>query len=343
MRRAAAAGVVAALVVWLAVLGVAAQPAVHHAYDALAIRDGGTVWPSLSLRPKDEKYFLPVAILNHIEGPFQVLFLNAFYFVIGDALPLDPAVTQVPNTIFALASAGLAYLLVRRLVSARAAVCTALAFALMPWLGVTIRVPWVFNTASCLFQLLTLYLYAGFALEPERRLYRIGAPAALALYLTTGLDWPAFVLVLAAFLFLAGVLRPALRNRANVLPAAVMAAYLAWTVALFAYGRWGDPRRRELYRSTMLLYPFVKAGGAAPFPSLATVAAYARDTLGPALLAAVAGAGLAWKASSAVAAPRLTRAFYGAMVLWAVGTVIPLLRMSTSLTYGYVAAVPVAA
>jgi hypothetical protein len=334
---------VALVVAWLAARGAVDHPAVHLSYDTIATRDAGTVWSTLTLRPGDGKYFLPVAILGHIEGPFQFVFLNAFYAAIGDALPLSPAVTQTPNTVFALATAGLLYLLGRGLVSPGVGVGMAVTFALMPWLGPTIRMPWVFNTASTLFQAATLLLYAGFVVEPERRLFRIGAPAALALYLTTGLDWPAFLLVVAVFLALAGAVRPALRNRWNALPAAVVAVYAAWTVALFLHGRWVEPRHASLYQSTMLLYPFVKAGASAALPPLASVAAYARDTLGLALPAAVVGALLCARPPAGTPLARPARAFFVAMLVWALVTLPPLLRTSTSLTYGYVAALAVSA
>jgi len=64
------------VVAWLALVGSLQQPAVQYFYDAVGIRDAGTVWPSLGWRLADQKHFLPAAVLGHIEGPLQLLVLN---------------------------------------------------------------------------------------------------------------------------------------------------------------------------------------------------------------------------------------------------------------------------
>ncbi len=336
-----------ALAAYLVVVGAAAQPAVHAYFDDVAIRDTGTVWTSLTWHPGDARHFLPTAVLAHIEGPFQFVFLNAYYHAIGDLLPLTQRTTQFPNTVLAFAGALLAYRLGRRLDGRRFGLAFGLAFALAPWLGVSIRVSWVYHTASCLLQLLTLYLYVGFVLEPTRRLYRVGAPAALAAYLLTGLDWPAFFVALGLFLSLAGRLGDALRSRAMLLPGAVVGVYAVWTAALFVYGRLVEPSHADLWQHSFLVYPFVKVGGAVGWPPPGAMVVYALETLGLALPAAawVLATQRPWRPAGngddRVAGVR--RAWLLAMGAWAVVGLLPLLKLSRHVTYAFVEAVPFAA
>jgi hypothetical protein len=330
----------------LAVVGVAALPSVHNFYDPVGIRDAGTAWTALTWNPADRRHFLPAAVLGHIEGPLQFLFLNAYYHAIGDLLPLDPMTAQAPNTVAAALAALLAYRLGRLVHGERVGLLTALVLGLMPWLAVSIRLPWVFVTFSTLLELATVYAYVRFAENDDPR-WRILAPAALAAYLTTGLDWPSFGAVLVFFLARAGALASAARNRWNLLPAAVMVVYLLWTISLWSYGRFVEPAHGHLYRETMLLYPFFKIGGAAPLPTLAQVGRFVIDTFGFTWPLAVAGAAgvLAreWWAPAPVArAERITRAFGTAMAAWLVVFSIPLLRLPSSETYGYVVALPTA-
>lgn len=337
----------ALLIVELAVVGVAALPSVHSFYDPVGIRDAGTAWTALTWNPADRRHFFPAAVLGHIEGPLQFLFLNAYYHAIGDLFPLDPVTTQVPNTVAAALAVLLAYRLGRLVHGERAGLLTALVLGLMPWLAVTIRLPWVFVTFSTLLELATIHAYVRLAEGDDPR-WRAVAPAALAAYLTTGLDWPSFGAVLVLFLARAGALASAARNRWNLLPAAVMAVYLLWTTSLWTYGRFVEPAHAHLYRETMLLYPFLKIAGAAPLPTLAQVSRFVIDTFGLAWPLALAGA--AWvlgrelRAPAAVArAERITRAFATAMAVWLIVFSIPLLRLPSSETYGYVVALPTAA
>ena len=90
-------------------------------------------------------------ILGHQEGPLQsFILMNAYCYTIGDIFPLNPATMQFPNTVFAFLTCVFAFLLGRKLFSDRLAYCLVLIFALSPWLAFTLRVPWYFNTMSCL-------------------------------------------------------------------------------------------------------------------------------------------------------------------------------------------------
>ena len=341
----------AGVVAWLALVGSLQQPAVQYFYDAVGIRDAGTVWPSLGWRLADQKHFLPAAVLGHIEGPLQLLVLNGYYFALGDRLPLDPQTTHVPNVVFALLTALVLWRLGRALGSPGDGAMMALAFVFMPWLGPTVRVPWVFNTATCLFHALTLLAYVRFALDPASRRWRFAAPAALAGYWLTGLEWPAFMLALGLFLLLSGRVRAALANRWNVLPAAVVLLYLGWSAALFVYGRFVNPAHAHLWHASLLVYPFYKlvtvtAPQPLPAPPSELLSHVAR-ALGLALPLAVAGAVLAWwpggRARGDDEAARVRRALVITLTVWAFVFVVFPLRTWWSVTYFYTVAVPLAA
>ena len=334
---------------WLALIGALGQPAVHYFYDAVGIRDAGTVWPSLGWRLADEKHFLPAAVLGHIEGPLQLLVLNGYYFALGDRLPLDPQTTHWPNVVFALLTGLVLWRLGHAIGASGAGAMMALAFMLMPWLGPTVRVPWVFNTATCLFHALTLLAYVRFALAPDSRVWRVAAPAALAGYWLTGLEWPLFMIVLALFLWQSGRLRAALANRWNVLPAAVVLLYLGWSSALFVYGRFVNPAHAHLWRASLLVYPFYKLSTVAtPQPLAAPLAwqvLHAAAAVGLAAPLAAVGAAVAWRpggpARGEDEAARVRRALVVALTLWACALVFPL-RTWWSVTYFYTVAVPLA-
>jgi len=328
----------------LAVVGVVGLPSVHGFYDPVGIRDAGTSWTALTWDLADRRHFLPAAVLGHIEGPLQFIFLNAYYHAIGDLLPLDPLTAQVPNTVAAGLATLLCYALGRRAFGERVGLFAGLAFGLLPWLAVTIRLPWVFVTFSTALELATLYAYLRL-MEGEDRRWKALAPAALAAYLTTGLDWPSFGPVLVLFLFRAGALGSALRNRWNLLPAAVMAVYVAWTVAMWGYGYLVNPAHAHLYRETLLLYPFFKVAGPTPLPSWAQVARFVVDSFGLMWPVAVAGALCVFAGragGSAERRQRIASALAAAMAVWLVVFSVPLLRLPSSVTYAYVVAVPTA-
>jgi hypothetical protein len=335
-------------IVYVYLLGASGLPWVHFFYDAVGIRDAGTVWTALSWSPADGKHFLPAAVLGHVEGPLQFLFLNAYYHAIGDLFPLDPATTQLPNTVLALACAGFIWLAGRELGGERAGALGAAVFLLMPWLAVTIRFPWIFVTLSCLLEQATLYSYLRLVRKPGSPRYRRLAPTALALYLGTGLDWPSFLFVLGLFLVLSGGLGPALRNRWNFLPGTVIVTYAAWTAVLFFYGRYYNPAHDHLYRQTLLLYPFSKVSPDTSFPDPERLWYFASSTFGLISVLALLGVVLTLRRQHRGTAPQSTaedppaRAYFVAVIVWALLFAVPLFKTATSITYAYVIAVPVA-
>ncbi len=329
------------------IIGTMGLPTVHAFYDAAAIRDMSTVWPSLTWHVRDERHFLPAAVLAQHEGPLQFLLLNLYSALVGDLFPLNPRTMQFPNTILAFLGAIAVFRLGKRLHSERFGILCALSLSLMPWLAVTVRFPWVFNLLSVLLELTTLLCYLGFVLEPERRFYRIAAPASLAVYLLTGVDWPSFLFVLALFLLLTRRLGSAIRNPANALPAAVVLVYALWAAALFAYGRYYAPERAHLYQRAILLFPFFKVGTAGELPSLARVLEYAWATFGLTLPCALAGLVAAAQRNGPGGEPSgpdraVRRRFLLAMGIWMVLALVPLLRTSNAESYGYVAAAAMA-
>ncbi len=335
----------AALFLYLCLIGLTFLPSVHYYFDAIGIRDAGTVWRSLTWSIADKRYFLPAAVLWHIEGPLQFLFLNAYYSFIGSLFPLKPLTTQIPNAIFVLLCGVMAYRLGRNLESERFGWLCALSFVLMPWLATVLRLPWVFNTMSCLLQLATLSAYSDMLIDLPRRRGRPAAPLLLALYLCTGLDWPSFLLAFGCFLALSRGWRDALRNRWNVLPLGVLAIYAMWTLAVWWYGK-NDPLRSDLYTYTMLLYPFSKLQIGAT-PSVASIVTFGWKALGLAVPLAVAGAGCAlteWRMRRPAEDRRVLvrRACLLAMAVWAFGCLPPLLIHAGSVTYAYVVTVPIA-
>jgi len=328
-------------------IGTVGLPTVHAFYDAAAIRDMSTVWPSLTWRIRDERHFLPVAVLGQHEGPLQFLLLNLYSASVGDLFPLSPRTMQFPNTILAFLGAVAAFRLGRKLHSERLGVLFALSLALMPWLAITVRFPWVFNLLSVLLELTTLLCYLGFVLEPERRFYRYAAPLSLAAYLLTGVDWPSFLFAVALFLALTGRLRGALENRFNAIPAAVVLTYATWAAAVFVYGRYYAPERAHLYQRSLLLFPFFKVGTAGTLPSATRVLQYAWATFGPTLPCALAGlaaaARLDWPGEDPSSPGHaVRRRFLLAMAVWMVLALVPLLRTSNAESYGYVAAAAMA-
>jgi len=328
-------------------IGTVGLPTVHAFYDAAAIRDMSTVWPSLTWHVHDERHFLPAAVLAQHEGPLQFLLLNLYSALVGDFFPLNPRTMQFPNTILAFLGAIAVFRLGKRLHSERFGVLCALSLSLMPWLAVTLRFPWVFNLLSVLLELTTLLCYLGFVLEPERRFYRVAAPVSLAVYLLTGVDWPSFLFVLALFLLLTRRLGSAIRNPANALPGAVILIYALWAAALFAYGRYYAPERAHLYQRAILLFPFFKVGTAGELPSLARVLQYAWATFGLTLPCALAGLVAAARLIDPDGEPggpdrAVRRKFLLSMGIWMVLALVPLLRTSNAESYGYVAAAAMA-
>jgi len=272
----------------------------------------------------------------HFEGPLQFLVLNAYCYAIGDILPLNPLVMQLPNTVIIFATVILAYLLGKQLHSPRFGYLCSLAFALSPWLGETIRVPWYFNTISCLLHFAVFYFFLLLLREPGRRLPRIAGPLCLALYLFTGMDWPSFLFSFGLFLLLSGRVASVAWNPYNMLPLGAALAQLAWPLALWFTGR------EQFVKGTMLLYPFFRYGDLAANPDIVErVLRHVLAGWGPQLLLATAGLIIYFvRERGLLTENRIDRGLFDSMCIWFLGAAYGLVTSSTSNTYLYVAAMP---
>ncbi|MGB6066473.1 MAG: hypothetical protein WBG50_16850 [Desulfomonilaceae bacterium] len=318
-------------------LGHWAEPVVHPYFDQVGIRDAGTLFSYYASRPEPLKTLIGRAML-HIEGPIQFMLLNAYCYTIGNLLPLNPSTLQFPNTVLAFLATVFAYLLGTKLVSRRLGYCCALAFAFSPWLGETMRQPWAFNTLSCLLHFSIFYCFVSLCENTESPFYRVAAPALLAVYLFTGMDWPSFLFALVLFLATCGRLRLILRNPYNLLVAASVIVQVAWpmALALTGRGRW--------LNGTMLLYPFLRYGDLATNPDFwSRIWKSVITGWGPQLIFAISGLGLyvvRWRGE--LFPDRMRRALFDSLCVWFVGAGYALFRSSSSETYLYVAAMPTA-
>lgn len=313
-----------------------AQPLVHPYFDQVGIRDAGTTLSSIVTGPRPIATFIDRAML-HVEGPLQFTLLNGYIHAVGDFLPLSPAVVAFPNALLALGAVVFAYLLGRKTHSEELGYWCALAFSLGPWLGESLRQPWYFNSLSCFLQFSVLYSFVSLARDPESRRYRVAAPAFLAAYLSTGMDWPSFLFSLGLFMLLSGRLRVFLRNPYNVLPLAVVAAHVAWPIVLYSTGREG------FLPVTMLLYPFLRYTDLTQNPDFwGRVWNNVVVGWGPLVLFAPAGIVIYFAYVRRMMPDRVVRALFDASSVWFIGGHYALIKSSTSATYLYVVAVPTA-
>lgn len=329
--------------IYLAAVALLWLPSVHYYFDAVAIRDAGTVWSSLTWNPADKKHFLPAAVLLHPEGPLQFVMLNGYYALVGNVLPLKPSTTQLPNIALALWAGAMAALVGRQLHSRRFGLLWAGLLLGMPWLGVTLRLPWFFNILGIALQLTCLWSVLAWANAPQSRRAQAAAAVSVALFLTAAPDWPAFLAVLVVVYAMTGTLKAVTRNVYFLLPLGVILIHLAWTLAVYWYGA-GDPLRQNLYRYTFLVYPFLKVGSSSP--SVDRIAPFLWSTFGVALPCAAVGVGLlavAWRRGRhAQPASPIGRGYALVMMLWLAGGLALLGWNAGSVTYGYVVAVPMA-
>jgi len=326
-----------AIAVYLCVIGLAGQPSVHPYFDHIGIRDAGTTLSYYASGQSPLKTVFVQSML-HYEGPLQFLLLNAYCFLVGDLFPLNPATMQFPNTVFAFLATIFAYLLGKRLLDARYGICCAMVFALAAWLGDTIRIPWYFNTMSCMLHFSTFYFLVRLMEVPDSRKYQASAAGSLALYMLTGMDWPAFGLSLGVFLLLSGRLRPVLLNPFNVAPLGVALMQVAWPAILYLTGR------QDLVPGTMLLYPFFRYTDLAGNPEFGPrVLKHVVSAWGPHLVLAFAGLALySLKQRKLLSEHRVQRGLFDAICLWFFVAGYGLISSSTSVTYLYVAAMPTA-
>ena len=325
------------IAVYLCALGLVGQPSVHPYFDRIGIRDAGTTLSYYASGQSPLKAVFVQAML-HYEGPLQYIILNAYCFLVGDLFPLNPATMQFPNTVFAFLATMFAYLLGKRLIDARFGICCALAFALAAWLGETIRMPWYFNTMSCTLHFSTFYYFVSLMEMPKSRKYQAAAAGSLALYLLTGMDWPAFGLSFGVFVLLSGRLRIVLLNPFNVAPLAVALLQVTWPAALYFAGR------EDLAPGTMLLYPFLRYTDLAANPDFAPrVFNHVLSAWGPHLVVALAGFALyGFRQRRLMSELRIQRSLFDATCLWFFVAGYGLVSSSTSITYLYVAAMPTA-
>ena len=180
---------------------------VHYFYDAVGIRDAGTILPHLTWQ-RHGQFSLLYVLAMHMEGPLQISFLNLYCPLVGDLLPLEPWLLHLPQSLLAAGDAVYIFLICRRLWGDRLACLAALAYVLMPWWGHGVRRPWFFITFACFFEAATLYHCLRLIQEPQRRRHRLASALALTLYLAAGMDWPSFLPSLFIFLLVGGGLRP---------------------------------------------------------------------------------------------------------------------------------------
>lgn len=327
----------AAAFAYLYFLGALGQPSIHPYFDCIGIRDAGTTISTYLSGPNPVKTVVAQAML-HYEGPLQYVFLNAYCYAVGDLFALNPSTMQFPNTLLSVVAMVYAFLLGKRLLGVRFGYCVALAFGLAAWLGDTIRVPWYFNTLSCLLHFSTFYYFVGFAQEPGSTTYKIAAPVSLAAYMLTGMDWPAFFFSFGLFVVFGGRLRLIALNPFNVVPAMAALLQVSWPLYLFLKGR------TDLIPGTMLLYPFLRYTDLAGNPDFAA-RVFDNVLMGWGLHLALAVAGLVVYAlgrKRLAGSERSLRSFFDAMCVWFLGASYGIVSSSTSITYLYVLAMPTA-
>lgn len=313
----------------LVAYGQVSQATAHYFFDGVSVRDTGTTFPAVF----DEGGILKIIThaFFHNEGPLQYVLLNVYSFLASGVAPLSPSTLQLPNTVFAIITAIIAYMLGKELVSSRAGLYCAAVFASAPWLAFTIRVPWYFNTLSCMLQMQTVYSYLAFVKNSQSR-HRIIAPIALSVYLLTGLDWPIFAIALVTFVVLCGRVKTILFNPYNGFPLAVLALYVLWVLALHING--------YDYRSGVLLYWLQKADGG----NIANYGALLENTLLPwGVQGVVAVVGLSWllrMRPKESLNQKSEYAFYCAMVVWLIVGGLSIAKTSKHISYLYVVAVP---
>lgn len=318
------------------------QPSSHSWRDILTLKEVGTLWATLSWRFEgQENYFYPAAIMCHHQGPMQFLFLNFYYFLIGDILPLTPTTTQIPHALLTFLCAILFFTIGRKIHSERFGVLCVLFFLLPPWLPMASRRPWIFEFFSCFFELSVFAVYIHFLETPNlhKGFYRTFPPLLLALYLTGGLDWPAFFLALALFLWLNKSLRSAVMNPYQAIPAGMILAYAVTFLAKFSLNFPGCDRN-------ILLYPFQKimnSKAADVSTPLLNLLMFMKNTIGVIFLFSLVGAilflcslrGRRSKIVSTKHVNSLSRNFFLTMSAWFFLASLPFMKHGSTLDYLY--------
>ncbi len=247
------------LFVYLAFVGLTHQPAVHYFYDASVTRNTGLYLSYIPFTWRGIKDFI-VALLQHVDGPLYYLVLNIYSYIIyitGDLLPINPATSQFPNTILFIACAFLSYLIGEKLHSRKLGLLAAAVFTTMPWIGVVVRSNVYLQSLSVFAELLSVYFYTLFFLGEGKKRNKILAPLALALFFTTGLDWPTFIMFLVIYAFLGGKLKTFVFNVYNLFPITIVSLHTWWFFHAHAQGG-------TVYYHNVLFKPFRKVLGLVP-------------------------------------------------------------------------------
>lgn len=315
-------------------LGRVGLPLAHESPDGIGIRDTGLNYTYFASTSQPIRSII-VGTMQHVEGPLQYIFLNLYCWAVGDLFPLNPATMQLPNTFLAFMTCVLAFLIGKRFFSIRAGYCFTLAFALSPWLALTIRMPVYFNMLSCALHFSTFYLFAALIERPDSKVNRICAPASLAAYIVTGLDWPSYLLCLLIFILLSGKVRMVMRNPANVLPAFAVALLLLWTAILYFRLGW------EGLHYSRFVYPFWRLGVDSGTRTWSGVWDNTVLPWGPQLLLAIAGIALyVLYERKHLSSAKVGTNLLDVMCVWLFIAAPPLFMSSRFVSYMYVVGMP---
>ncbi len=332
--------VLGCIAVYVIFLGYVGLPVAHNAVDGVDIRDTGLMLHYLLSQPNPVTAIFK-ATFGHVEGPLQYFLLNAYCYLAGDALPLTPATMQIPNTVFSIISIVFIWLIGLRIASPRTALLSVAAFALGPWLAVTIRQPWYFNTLSIMLQCATMYYALRCFLDPGDRLVKPATAVSLALYILTGMDWPSFFLALFTFIYLSSTRSEApmgvffRRSKYGLAPLACAGVIMVISVYWWLkYGMAGLAWSRIGYPFCLFL-SLVQAN---------SVSQLINNTIlpwGPQIAAAFAGALMVVRTRfvSAQGNP-VIRSFTEAMCVWLLVATVGVAASSGHPTYLYVLALP---
>ena len=320
--------------VLLFLFGQAGLPVAHYFYDAVAIRDTGTFMASLATDPYALSTFVTLAFSHH-EGSIQFLLLNLYCFLVGDSWPLNPSTMQLPNTVLAVFAAVFCFLIAKKLLGIRFAYCSAAVFVLGPWLAFTIRLPWYFDTLSCLLHFSTMYFFVSLMYDPQSGFYRVAAPISLSLYLLTGLDWPCFIPCLLFFVLVSRQTAGFAKNPYFLLPVLTVLVLGVWQVIV--YLKLGKPTLGY----SRLIYPFWSFLNYIKFNSWSSIWNSVILPWGPQMLLAGAGGLLyVFTKRKLWLNDRVRSGLFDTMCLWLVISAPALFISAGSATYLYVLAMP---
>ena len=319
------------------------QPSTHYFFDAVGIRDAGTVLYGLNLADGSWLDAIKETVyrsLAHIEGPLQFLLLNLYYAIAGQFSPLSPAMAALPNVAFGLIALYCALRLGGELFQRGEAIAIGLILLSQPWLFQVARMPWFFNTMTSALEFAIILVLARFMLRPDRLWVRIALPALGALYLLGSLSWPAFGAFLVFWVVLSGKLRSVLSNPFLVLPGLVI---VVWGLQIGRMVHYGN---LEGLRYILPTYPFLKTAGILTL-DLNRFVDLALSGIGVAGVFAVAGAltslaGRNRRNSDGTDRDRLRATLLPACGFWLLITLVPLVLSGSSYSYSFVSAVPVA-